>query len=233
MNFNMVKILNDIESLFFPDACLGCFNTLLTNEKLICTDCRHQLPLTNYHHYRENPVEKIFYGRIPLERATAFLSYRSAGSVRNLIHQLKYKGHEEVGTFLGSWLGQELSKINSYQKTDIVLPVPLHARRLRKRGYNQAAKFGKQLATALDASYIDTVLYRTVNSTTQTFKNRLMRWHHKQALFAATNKELLVNKHVLLVDDVVTTGATLEACANTIKDIPGIKISIATMAFTE
>lgn len=233
MFINPVKILNDIESLFFPDVCLACFNTMLTNEKTICTKCRHELPVTNYHLYKENPVKKVFYGRVPIQNATALLRYKNTGPVRNLIHQLKYKGQEEIGSFLGSWLGHELLKTEAYQAIDVIIPVPLHTKRLKQRGYNQVAKFGKQLALVLNAAYIDIVIYRTMHSDTQTFKTRLMRWQDKEAVFTSLNKEILKDKHVLLVDDVITTGATLEACANTIAAIPGVKISIATMAITE
>lgn len=233
MKFNVVKILNDIESLFFPDACLACFNSLVYNEKIICVSCRHQLPLTNYHLYNDNPVEKVFHGRINIENATALLSYRGSGTVKNLIHYLKYKGYEEIGELLGKMMGFELSKTSSFSGINMVLPVPLHPKRLKKRGYNQVALFGKQIALALEASYDDTIIYRKVNSETQTFKNRLMRWQHKEHVFEARETELLANRHILLVDDVVTTGATIEACAYALRDVPNLKISIATMAITE
>lgn len=233
MKFKVVNILNDIENLFFPEACLACMHTLVANENIVCTSCRHELPFTHYHHYRDNPVEKILYGRIKLENATALLSYREPGPVRNLIHHLKYKGQEEVGMFLGHLLGAVLKEHPDYQNIDVVLPVPLHRKRLRERGYNQVALFGKEIAFALEAIYRDDILLRTLHSSTQTFKSRLTRWQSDQSIFAIRNKELLENKRVLLVDDVITTGATLEACSNVLKNIPGIKLSIATMAITE
>ncbi|WP_340199634.1 ComF family protein [Ascidiimonas sp. W6] len=233
MSFNAVNILNDIENLFFPEVCLACMEKLVANEKTICIACRHNLPLTHFHNYKGNPVEQILYGRFKLENATAFLYYREAGSVRNLIHNLKYKHQEQIGDMLGVWMGYELSKIENYKKIDAVIPVPLHHKRLKKRGYNQVAQFGKQLAVALDANYIDNVLYRTVNSRTQTLKNRLKRWEHIETIFAIKNQHILKNKHLLIVDDIITTGATIEACANSLKVIQGIKLSIATMAITE
>ncbi|XLS28913.1 ComF family protein [Flavobacteriaceae bacterium M23B6Z8] len=233
MKFKVVNILNDIENLFFPEACLACMHTLVTNEKVVCTSCRHELPFTNYHRYKDNPVEKMLYGRVKLENATALLSYREAGPVRNLIHHLKYKGQEEVGWFLGNLLGADLKEHLAYQDVAIVIPVPLHRKRLQERGYNQVALFGREIARALGATYNDQFLKRNLYSSTQTFKTRLMRWQQDQSIFAVEHESILQNKHILLVDDVITTGATLEACYNVLKDITGIKISIATMAITE
>lgn len=226
----MVKILNNIVSAFFPAICLGCSAKLIHQEQHICTHCRHNLPFTSYHKYPENPVLNSFYGRVLLENATSLLHYKKNSIVQQLLHQLKYKGQQEVGTIFGNLLGNDLKHETSYQSITHVIPVPLHKKRLKKRGYNQVATFGKQLALHLNAEYIDDVLIKINNTKTQAFKNRAARWMTIQDSFEIKNSDQLTNAHILLVDDVITTGATLEACANALKKIPNIKISIATMS---
>ncbi|MGY0391481.1 ComF family protein [Bizionia sp. KMM 8389] len=173
---------------------------------------------------------KVLYGRIPIELGTALLRYEKKGATQNLIHNLKYKGFEEIGTFLGSWLGSELQKIPAYQDIDMVIPVPLHKKKLRKRGYNQVTKFGKELANYLDAEYVDDVLIKVSNTSSQVTKNRLTRWLSNVEVFKAVNTNRIHNKHILLVDDIITTGATLEACGLELLKSKQVKISIATMA---
>jgi len=228
----LVNILNDIESLFFPDLCLGCESLLLYNEKVICAQCRHQLPLTNYHALKNNPIEKMFYGRVAIENATAFLHFEKKGLVQQLIHQLKYKGQEQIGTFIGEWMAHELKEYNTYSDIDMIIPVPLHKKRLNERGYNQVTFFAKSISKGINASYRDTILLRTSYMQTQTFKNRNTRWQNDTSIFSIQKTANLEGKHILLVDDVVTTGATLEACVKAFEHIRNIKISILTIAVT-
>lgn len=223
-------MFHELINLFFPKICQICDNPLLKNEQIICLRCLHELPVTNYHLNNENPVKKVFYGRVSLENATSLLIFRKKGSVQKLIHQLKYKGQQEIGPFLGTWLGAELEKIPAYREMDAVIPVPLHKLRLRSRGFNQVEGFGKEIAKALKIPYLDQVLLKKSFSTTQTIKGRLARWGNIEETFILDRPQEIQNKHVLLVDDLITTGATLEACANTIKQAGGVKISIATMA---
>jgi ComF family protein len=152
--------------------------------------------------------------------------------VQNLIHNLKYRGREEIGKELGIWLGQELTQLPDYQNIDYIIPVPLHPRRLRERGYNQVEKFGREIAKKLDTEYIDFVLKKNSYNEKQSKNSRLTRWINTSETFGIQNESLLINKHILIVDDIVTTGATIEACIQVLKTIPGIKISIATMAIT-
>ena len=219
--------------MFFPEVCRACGNHLSDNELQICTNCRHQLPLTNFHSDKENAVHKMLYGRVPLEHATALLHFSKKGIVQQLMHNLKYRGHESIGQFLGEWLGIELQTETGYSEVDIVIPVPLHKSKLRKRGYNQVDLFGRALATSLDAEYNPAVLIKSVNSKTQVFKNRLNRNFKATNDFEIVNGSSLEHKHILLVDDIITTGATVESCASQLLMIEGLKLSLATMAITD
>lgn len=222
-----------ILNLFFPKVCYACSNILTDNEHHICTNCRHNLPVTNYHFENNNTVEKVFYGRIRIENATALLKFQKKGIVQQLLHNLKYRGHETISTILGEWLGSELKTIEAFNIIDVVIPVPLHKNKLRKRGYNQVAKFGVEIAKALNADYIDNVLIKTTATKTQVFKNRMARWNNSNEVFTVTNTNRIEGKHILLVDDIITTGATMEACVNMLNKAEDVKISIATMAIAE
>lgn len=223
-------MLKNLLNLFFPKVCYGCDHLLTDNEIHICTNCRHHLPVTNYHYENNDTVEKVFYGRVKLVQATALLRFQKKGIVQHLLHNLKYKGHEIIGAILGVWLGSELKSIASYGNIDLVIPVPLHKNKLKQRGYNQVAKFGEEIAKALNATYIDSVLIKTSATKTQVFKKRLARWNNSDEIFSMVNEDLIKGKHILLVDDIITTGATIEACANVLNKANGIKISVATMA---
>lgn len=217
-------------NLFFPNACYACSNLLVDNEKHICTSCRHNLPITNFHFNNSKIIEKIFYGRVKIENATALFRFQKKGIVQQLLHNLKYRGHEKISLILGDWLGNELKTISNYNTIDLVIPVPLHKKKLKKRGYNQTAKFGIQIAKALNAKYLDSVLIKTTATKTQVFKSRISRWNASKEVFAIENKSLIEGKHILLVDDIITTGATIEACVAVLNKASNIKISIATMA---
>ncbi len=226
-------MFHDFINLLYPPVCHICEAELLKNERLICTACLHDLPVTSYHLDNENPVKKVFYGRVKVENATALLHFRKKAGVQQLIHALKYRGQREIGNFLGQWLGSELSQLPTYQKIDLVIPVPLHGSKLKKRGYNQVEDFGKEIAAAINAEYADDILLKITASETQTLKNRIARGGKITENLALQNSEKAEGKHLLIVDDLVTTGATLEACALLLQKIPGVKISMATMAITD
>ncbi len=225
-------MFQDIINLFYPNICQICDAELYKNQKILCTNCVNELPITNFHLDNENPVKKVFYGRVPIENATSLLVFKKKSSVQKLIHRLKYRGHQEIGSYLGAWTGAELAKTNSYQAIDLVIPVPLHKKKLRARGFNQVEEFGKEIASALNIPYIDDVLLKTSFSATQTLKTRLARWGNIEESFVMLNSEKIKDKHIMLVDDLITTGATLEACADVLLEVENVKISIVTMAFT-
>ncbi|TGV02857.1 ComF family protein [Flavivirga rizhaonensis] len=223
-------MIHSLVNLFFPKVCYACLNLLNDNEKTICTDCRHSLPVTNFHFNNDNMVTKVFYGRVKIENGTALFRFEKKGIVQQLIHRLKYEGYENIGLFLGDWLGGELKDIEFYKSIDMVIPVPLHKKKLKKRGYNQVAKFGQQIAKALKVTYKEDTLLKETNTKSQVYKKRLARWNNSDELFTLINSESIENKHILLVDDIITTGATLEACIAVLNQAKNIKISIATMA---
>lgn len=217
-------------NIFFPEVCLTCQLQLIDNEKYLCTACRHKLPLTNYHLDNNNFLSKLFYGRAKIETGTALLHFEKKSITQQLMHQLKYREHQQIGTFLGVWLGKELKQCEAYSNVDLVIPVPLHKKKLRSRGYNQVSKFALEIANALGADYEEDVLIKVTNTASQVTKNRFARWTGKDDLFALNMAEKISGKHILLVDDIITTGATLEACIQELNKAENIKISIATMA---
>ncbi|MCX2680539.1 phosphoribosyltransferase family protein [Galbibacter sp. EGI 63066] len=227
-----IKIANDLQNLFFPTTCLGCGKITVSNETILCVECRHQLPLTQFINENDNLTEKIFFGRIKIENAASFLHFHKKGVVQHLIHNLKYKGHEKIGAFFGTWMGSELSQSHRFNDIDMVIPVPLHKKRLRQRGYNQVSEFGKHLAKELQIPFHDDMLQRTRHTKSQAFKDSADRATITSGDFLVSKDELLVNKHILIVDDVVTTGTTLEACINAFPKDKNIKTSIVTIAIT-
>lgn len=225
-------MLKSLIDLFFPEVCGSCDALLLAGENAICIRCRHTIPMTNHHLIHENEAFNKFYGKLPVEFVSTMCYFHKKGIVQEMIHKLKYKGCEEIGAAIGSWYGEDLKKIEILQSVDEVIPVPLHKRRLKERGYNQVATFGQSLAESLGKHYNDKLLVRNVYSKTQTKKNRLGRSTNSQSVFDVEFSENAKQKHYLIVDDVLTTGATLEACGRAIAKIPGAKISIICIAMS-
>lgn len=219
--------------LFFPPTCAGCKTILIVNENVICTSCRHEMPLTQHHLNPENDAYKKFYGRIPVEHVSALVYFHKKGIVQELIHSLKYRGQEAIGTVLGEWYAEELKNIPVLSTVDTIIPVPLHPKKLSERGYNQVTEFGNALAKSLQIPVNTTILFRQVYSKTQSQKNRLGRTEGIDTIFDVSFDEKDHNKHFLLIDDVITTGATLEVCAKALFKIPGTKISIVCMAMAD
>ncbi len=226
----VTNIINDINSILVPRVCFGCNAHLNRGENHLCTVCRNNLPLTEYTFNEENALDRIFYGRINIKKASSLLFFTENGIVQQLIHHLKYKNQEQIGTFLGDWYGQELKERAFLPAIDYVLPVPLHKKKLKKRGYNQVAKFAQQLAHHLHAAYHADILIKNANTKTQTAKSRIARWQNNTALYTVKHSDLLQNKNVLLVDDVITSGATMEICAKALQEVEGVSIFILSMA---
>ena len=226
-------MLCDLVYLFYPQHCAACDSNLDRNEHVLCTSCRYYLPQGNFHLVNVKNIEKVFYDHIKIENFVSLLVFEKEGLVQNLIHNLKYRGQQKIGTTLGAWLGSQLLNAKNFDGIDAVVPVPLHKKRLKERGYNQVEEFGKKIAQLLQVHYIDNVLIKKNYTAKQSKQKRIMRWQNSEATFGLQNQDALTGKHILLVDDIITTGATLQACINELKDIEGIKFSIATMAITE
>ncbi len=224
-------MLNDFISLIFPQVCVACGKSLYKNEQSICTYCVYHLPKTNFHLDNENPIAKIFWGRINIHSASAMYGFNKGGKVQHLIHQLKYKGQKEVGVAVGKIYGHELKQHENFKTVDTIIPVPLHPKKQKKRGYNQSESFAEGLAESMKVDADFNTLFRAYESETQTRKSRFSRWKNVETIFHLKDPGKFKGKHILLVDDVITTGATLEACAQTLQRIPDIKISIATIAY--
>jgi ComF family protein len=227
-----MDILQDFLSLIYPRTCVACGNSLWKHEKTICTLCLHRLPKTLYHLDPDNNVIRIFRGRIPVEAAAAFYFFSRGTRVRHMIHQLKYKGRKDVGVFLGEKYGRDLRDSSLFRGIDTIVPVPLHRRKQAIRGYNQSEQFAIGLGMSMGLPVDGYSLWRMKGSETQTRKSRYSRWENVSELFGVRNREKLEGKHILLVDDVITTGATLEACAQALLTVPGVRISIASIAVT-
>jgi len=226
-----MSLADDFLSLFFPRICYACGNSLFKNEETICTYCLFRLPKTNFHLENDNPVSRLFWGRVRIEAAAAFCYYRKDGKVQNLIHQFKYKGRKEIGPFIGNLYGDHLKNTRSFKDIDLIIPVPLHPRKIRKRGYNQSELFGHGLSEAMAVKLDRKSLYRNHASATQTKKSRYKRWENVESIFSVQKDNQLGGAHILLVDDVVTTGSTLEACAQALLQIEGVRVSVVTMAY--
>ena len=222
--------LDSILNLFYPRVCAACGEPLLKDEETVCLKCRFTLPQTGYELNPDNPLTQNFYGRVRFHAVTACFFFAKTGKVQHLIHELKYKGNKEAGVFLGQQLGESIKEAPLFQGIDFLIPVPLHPKREKQRGYNQSLMIAKGINEETDIPIGDKYLIRAVNTATQTKKSKEERYQNVKDIFEVHFADELQGKHVLLIDDVLTTGATLESCAHQLENIPGITISAATAA---
>jgi ComF family protein len=223
-------MLSELLHLFYPVLCPACNSPLYRNEKTICFRCKNYLPRTRFHLQPGNALEQMFWGRVPFRAAAACFIFRKEGGVQHLLHELKYRNAPEIGREIGRMYGRELANANAYSEPEIIIPVPLHPNKYRVRGYNQSAVFGEGLEESLPGRLTTSVLIRSTNTSTQTRKSRFARWENVESTFAIENQEAIRNKHILLIDDVITTGATLEACAVNLFQAGAREISVACIA---
>jgi ComF family protein len=226
------NIAAGLEHLFFPHVCEGCGTDILAKNQKLCLYCLQRLPLTNFQHYAGNPVEKIFWGRIELVSAASFLYFTKGSLLQHLLHEFKYRNNREIGFFLGKLMGNAFRQSERFAKIDGLVALPLFAAKERKRGYNQAAVLCEGFCEATGIPFLDKAVLRKTATETQTHKNRLERWQNMEGRFEVEKWDMLRNKNVLLIDDVVTTGATLEACGQELLKVPGLLLNIATLAYT-
>jgi ComF family protein len=226
------EVCHDFISLFYPRYCMACYEGLAKGEETICTRCMYELPRTHYHTEPANPLFRRLEGRLPLQYALSFLRFRQGGRVQRLLHNLKYYNHPEIGEMLGRVYGEELHRHYS-QAFDLIIPIPLHPARLKKRGYNQSEEFARGLSKNLMVPMNPSIVERVIKTETQTRKSKLMRWQNVREVFEVKSTAAIAEKHILLADDVVTTGATIEACAQPLLQAGCASISVVSIAYSE
>lgn len=228
----MAAVFKDILELFYPGLCITCGKKLISGEKYICFDCELDLPRTRFHSDAENKVAQLFWGRVTLENATSWLFFRKGSRYQKLVHCMKYKGMMEIGEDMGRMFGRELSE-SPFRMIDQVVAVPLHPKKQQKRGFNQSEWIARGIAAEMGKPLSTGNLIRVMANPTQTRKNRFERWQNVEGIFSVVKPADFRQKHILLVDDVVTTGSTLEASAVAILAAGAEKVSIATLACAE
>ncbi len=227
----IAKVFDDFISLIYPHVCMACGRSLFKYEECICLYCRYHLPKSNFHNEAINPVSKLFWGKVNVHSAAAYYLFQKGGKVQHLIHQLKYKERSEVGVYIGELYGKDLIKSELFNTVDCIIPVPLHPKKQVKRGYNQSEMFANGLAASMNVSVNISSLTKSTATETQTRKSRFSRWENVKEVFVLNQAETLENKHILLVDDVITTGSTIESCVQKLNTIKGVKVSVVAMAY--
>lgn len=225
------SLLKDALHLFYPHQCISCGDDVLHFDKMICNYCFDNLPRTQFSSLAENSIDRIFYGRLNLKAAHSEFYFSKGQLIQSLIHQLKYNGNKEVGVYLGQLMGQSLLMNNRFKEIDFIVPVPMFRQKEIKRGYNQADIIAQGVADAMQIPIAKDLVQRIQFTSTQTKKDRTERWDNVKNTFMIKDELLFKNKSILLIDDVITTGATLESCGETILKIPGAILSIATLAY--
>lgn len=228
-----MRLLTDIKEsllhLAFPHVCAGCGTDILNSKHPVCLRCLNALPQTYFHQYTNNPVERLFWGRLPLAAATAQYYFTKESLMQRLMHQFKYRSNKTIGFYLGEQIGNSLHHTNRFESIDALVPLPLFAAKERARGYNQATVLCEGIAEVLQKPLLTNCIARTVHTESQTKKSRIDRWQNMEGRFEVHDKKSIAGKHLLLVDDVVTTGATLEACGRALLEVDNVQLSIATL----
>lgn len=226
----MKNLFDDLLSLVYPDLCIICGESLVRGEKMICLNCFNNIPKTNYHLEPDNTVEKRFWGKVPVYRGTSFFYFYKGSPFQKLLHELKYKGNKEIGEIIGKYAAIDLISSPDFCTVDVIIPVPLHPKKLAKRGYNQSECIANGLASVLKKPVDIYNLKRIRETKTQTKKSIFERYKNTKGVFALQDKTIFREKHVLIVDDVLTTGSTLEACMQVLMETKHIRISVFTLA---
>jgi len=226
-------MLQDFLALIYPRNCAACGNSLFKHEEQICNYCYTHLPKSNFHTQQSNPVNTLFYGRTPLLLASSFYIFQKKGSIQKILHAIKYKHNKDLAVLVGKWYAEDLKQNDIISKADFIIPVPLHSKKFKMRGYNQSEEFARGLSEGLKIPLNTSVLKRKEFTETQTKKSKYERWENVEDVFELNTPETFNNKHIVLVDDVITTGATIEACCQLLQQIEGIQISVLSIAYAD
>jgi len=229
----ITRILDDLLGLFYPELCVTCGERLIAQETHICLKCWFDLPVNNFHREADNKVARLFWGRVQIENAAAYFNYRKGSRYQQLIHFIKYRGLKELGYEAGLRYGYVLADTASFRAVDVIVPVPLHPQKERKRGFNQSEWIARGIAESLQKPVSAGNLFRKLHSTTQTRKNRFERWQNVEGIFGVQYPDEFSGKHILLVDDVITTGSTLEASACMLLKTGNIRVSVAALGYAD
>jgi ComF family protein len=231
MHLNLNKnILSPLVHFFYPHNCLGCGSDIIEKENFLCLECINNLPLTGFALHANNAVEKLFWGRIPVNAAMSQFYFSKSSIIQNCIHEFKYRGNKKLGLYLGKIMGKSLASSNRFSNIDALVPLPLFSKKEFNRGFNQSAILCEGIKEILNLPLITKSVVRIVHTQTQTKKERTERWENVEKSFSVTDQKFLEGKHILLVDDVITTGATLEACGAQILKTEKVRLSIATLS---
>jgi ComF family protein len=232
MQFTIENIFQDFSRLLFPHFCIACGCDLKDRVAILCYRCQLDLPFTNFFSLPNNPVEKSFYGRLNLQAAGASFYFTKDSLIQFLLSELKYKQNVSVGFYLGRLMGYQLKMSERFSSIDLLIPMPLHPKKQKSRGYNQATIICKGIQSIWNKPIVENAIIRNVFSNSQTLQDRIHRWENMAGIFALKNRSQINQKHLLLVDDVTTTGASLEALGLVLGAEIGVKLSIATAAYT-
>ncbi|MBA2500727.1 MAG: ComF family protein [Chitinophagaceae bacterium] len=230
----MIK-LQEIREAFlhmlFPHVCAGCGNDIISSKNILCLTCLHAMPETQFQFFQSNPVEKNFWGRLSIQAATAQYYFTKESLMQILLHELKYKGNRALGIYLGRLMGEQIIQSERFAGLEALIPLPLYASRERKRGYNQSALLCRGMAEVMMIPVIHDAISRNKFTDSQTKKGRIERWKNMEGKFEIMNGDAISDRHILLVDDVITTGATMEACGTELLSVPGVDLSLASLCY--
>ena len=225
------SLLSDFLHLIYPHNCEGCGSDTLNQDSFLCAKCLYQLPHTGFIEKADNPLERKLYGRLNVQHAGAGFYFSKDGLLQHLVAQLKYKNNKEMGLYLGKLLGYQLMDCKRFDDVEILIPLPLNRKKENKRGYNQSEMICQGIASVWKRPIVTDAISRVINTATQTKKNRSDRWENVDGVFAVTNPEKLKGKHIALLDDIITTGASIDACGNELLKVSGVKLSIISVGY--
>ena len=227
------SLFNNFISIFYPKLCVVCKNPLMENEDFFCMHCLLQLPKTNHHIHSSNAASERLLGKASVKRASAYLFYHKGGIAQKVISEIKYQGNQPLGQWIGTYLAKDMLSSDFFDGIDYIVPVPLHRKKRKIRGFNQAEEIGKGVSLVTSIPMDNENLYRKHANSSQTKKGVFERWQNSQEIFDLIDNKIFSGKHILIIDDVLTTGATVEACVECIRKSDNVKVSFLALAIAQ